>query len=149
MAAHPAGPYKRKGLVLGQEHHNPETKVSPYDGSWNIYSITHVLTSAGRPVTPKHWEISVASSTDFGASWDVPPLNNNADGALNLGAGTVISPESNPCPVLHNNGTMSLFYEGLSDLPPPKCSNESIGVQHCQNRTGMPAACSCRYLASS
>ena len=40
--------------------------------------------------------------------------------ALNLGAGIVVSPYSNPCPVLHKNGTMSLFYEGLSDLPPPK-----------------------------
>ena len=48
----------------------------------------------------------------------------------------MVSPYSNPCPVLHKNGTMSLFYEGLSDLPPPKCSNESIGVQHCRNRTG-------------
>ena len=137
VASHPAGPYKRKELVLGQEHHNPQTKISPFDGSWNIYSITHLLTAAGRPVTPTHWQIAVASSTDQGSSWDVPPLNNlNTPGALNLGAGTIISPQANPCPVLHNNGTMSLFYEGLSDLPPPKCSNESIGVQHCKNRTG-------------
>jgi hypothetical protein len=147
---------------LGQEHHNPQTKISPHDGSWNIYSITHLVTAAGRPVTPTHWQIAVASSTDQvnennqqqflfslslvlggltpvrwlliscgqGASWDVPPLNNlNTPNALNLGAGTIISPEANPCPVLHTNGTMSLFYEGLSDLPPPKCSNESIGVQ--------------------
>ena len=64
VASHPAGPYQRQELVLGQEHHNPETKVSPFDGSWNIYSITHKVTAAGRPVTPTHWQIAVASSTD-------------------------------------------------------------------------------------
>ena len=80
VASHPAGPYKRKALVLGQEHHNPETKASPFDGSWNIYSITHTLNSAGRPVTPLHWQISVASSTDEGVSWDVPPEDNSKAG---------------------------------------------------------------------
>ena len=71
-------------------------------------------------MTPLHWQIAVASSTDEGVSWDVPPEDNSKAGALNLGAGIVVSPYSNPCPVLHKNGTMSLFYEGLSDLPPPK-----------------------------
>ena len=51
----PEGPYKRKTLVAGPEHHNPTLKVSPIDGSWNLYSI-----SAGSG------PIVVSSSTDEG-----------------------------------------------------------------------------------
>eukprot|EP01051_Picozoa_sp_SAG22_P013174 SAG22_NODE_1449_length_4399_cov_6.411860_1_plen_353_part_00 len=40
VAQSPAGPYKRFGLVAAPEHHNPTVKVSPVDGSWNLYSIS-------------------------------------------------------------------------------------------------------------
>jgi hypothetical protein len=39
VSATPGGPYKRKALVAPPEHHNPTVKVSPVDGSWNLYSI--------------------------------------------------------------------------------------------------------------
>ena len=41
VSQHPAGPYRRVKNVLGKEYHTPNTKVSPADGSWNIYSIAH------------------------------------------------------------------------------------------------------------
>jgi len=58
VSQHPAGPYKRKALVAPPEHHNPTLKVSPVDGSWNLYSIMH----GSGPIV---W----SGSTDEGKSW--------------------------------------------------------------------------------
>ena len=56
-------------------------ELSPdMDRSWHLEPITHTLNEAGRPVTPLHWQISVASSTDEGVSWDVPPEDNSKAG---------------------------------------------------------------------
>merc|ERR1719265_2942512 len=37
----PEGPYTRRELLMQPEHHNPTLKVSPVDGSWHLYSISH------------------------------------------------------------------------------------------------------------
>lgn len=91
------------------EHHNPTLKVSPQDGSWNIYSIK----AGSGPIV-------LTKSTDQGKSWT---------GAT---PGTTVSGEQNPGPVLNPNGSMTMFYraDGTQGLSSP-CSTESIGVQYC------------------
>jgi hypothetical protein len=81
VATNPAGPYTRKQLILPPEHHNPTLKVSPVDGSWNIYSID---ATSGPIVTSR--------STDEGATW--------SSGT----PGVVVSTEQNPGPFLFKNG---------------------------------------------
>jgi len=112
VADSPAGPYAHVELTLPREHHNPTLKVSPVDGSWNIYSIK---ATSGPIVT--------SASTDEGKTWtDVSP-------------GVEVSAFQNPGPVLFKNGSMAMFYRDSADLPQPTCSQESIGVQYCANRT--------------
>ena len=109
----PAGPYARVALVAGREHHNPTLKVSPLDGSWNLYSIR----ATSGPIV-------VATSTDEGVSWsDTSP-------------GKEVSAEQNPGPYLWSNGSMTMWYR---DAGPTSsgCSNELIGVQFCANATAV------------
>jgi hypothetical protein len=114
VSLHPAGPYKRQELVLPREHHNPTLKVSPVDGSWNLYSISK---GSGPIVT--------SSSADQGGTWtDVTP-------------GMVVSNEQNPGPVLYKNGSMTMFYRDHANLTTPTCSPESIGVQYCANKNAL------------
>eukprot|EP00729_Bicosta_minor_P009536 gene9536-33631_t len=58
VSANPDGPYTRKSLVAPPEHHNPTLKVSPKDGSWNLYSIK----AGSGPIV-------VSTSTDEGVTW--------------------------------------------------------------------------------
>jgi hypothetical protein len=104
VSSHPSHPY----VIIARNA--SYMSILSVDGSWNIYSITHLLSSSGRPLTPTHWQISVASSTDHGRSWDIPALNNNNHSALNLGAGRVISPYSNPCPVSSAHPVHMMMY---------------------------------------
>ena len=165
----PAGPYTHINLVLPREHHNPTIKVSPVDGSWNIYSI-----SAGSG------PIVTSTSVDEGKSWSgVTPgivvsteqnpgqsITNCKSQCRNFWIRDAFCSQHQSCrgsqpkssipvkkftipifefnlydsfsstgPVLFKNGTMNMFYRAQSDLPPPTCSTESIGVQYCANRT--------------
>lgn len=110
----PDGPYVRQELVLPQEHHNPTLQVSPVDGSWHIYSI-----SAGSG------PIVVSSSSDEGKTWSSST------------PGFQVSAQQNPGPVLHKDGSMTMFYRAKADLPDPTCSKESIGVQYCSNHSAV------------
>ena len=107
----PAGPYKRQALVLPPEHHNPTLKVSPLDGSWNIYSIDR----GSGPIV-------VSSSTDQSKTW------------TSTTPGTVVSSEQNPGPLLWKNGSMTMWYRAGAKTSSP-CSGESVGVQYCANKT--------------
>lgn len=110
----PEGPYVRKELTFGQEHHNPTLIVSPVDKSWNIYSIR----ATSGPIV-------MSRSTDEGKTW------------TSSTPGTQVSTEQNPGPVLFKNGSMTMFYRSHANLPKPTCSGESIGVQYCSNSTSV------------
>jgi len=107
----PAGPYKRQELVLPREHHNPTLKVSPVDGSWNLYSIK----ATSGPIV-------MSSSSDQGRSWTsaIP--------------GVQVSQYQNPGPMLNKNGSMTMWYRDAANLAQPRCSTESIGVQYCASK---------------
>jgi len=111
VSQHPDGPYTRKALVAPPEHHNPTLKVSPVDGSWNLYSIK----AGSGPIV-------VSTSTDQGGSW------------TSTTPGTVVSNEQNPGPFLWKNGTMNMWYRAHAATSSP-CSGESIGVQFCASPT--------------
>ena len=111
VSQHPDGPYTRKALVAPPEHHNPTLKVSPVDGSWNLYSIK----AGSGPIV-------VSTSTDQGGSW------------TSTTPGTVVSNEQNPGPFLWKNGTMNMWYRAHAATSSP-CSGESIGVQFCTSPT--------------
>ena len=92
--------------------------VSPVNGDWFLFSIGD-------------WDgpIVVSTSADQGVSW-IPGGD----------AQTVVSVYNNPGPMLHSNGSMSMFYryETSSDdivaaQQGATCSPERIGVQHCLN----------------
>lgn len=114
VADRPGGPYARAALVAAPEHHNPTLKVSPVDGSWNLYSIR----ATSGPIV-------VSTSLDQGASWsDTSP-------------GKQVSAEQNPGPYLWRNGSMTMWYRAAGPTSTP-CSDEIVGVQFCDNAT---AAC--------
>jgi hypothetical protein len=108
----PSGPYKRQELVLPREHHNPTLKVSPVDGSWNIYSID----ATSGPIV-------MSTSFDQGKTWTDPT------------PGVQVSQYQNPGPILFKNGSMTMFYRADgTPLKQPACSTESIAVQYCASK---------------
>ena len=114
------GPYTRLSTVLPEEHHNPTVAISPVDGSWNLYSIKKF-----------DGPIEVVTSTDDGYTWGEP---------------IVVSKFQNPAPLLHEDGSMTMFYrDDGGKLPPPTCSDEYVAAQHCpskdapcENKKGKP-----------
>ena len=113
-ATHVDGPYQRQEVVLSTEHHNPTLQVvsvSKMNTIWYLYSISNY-----------DGPIEVIASTDFGNSWTDPKI---------------ISKHQNPGPIIHENGTMTMYYRGdngQSSVGP--CSKEYIGRQVCTSPTG-------------
>eukprot|EP00927_Polykrikos_kofoidii_P035261 TRINITY_DN2983_c0_g5_i1.p1 TRINITY_DN2983_c0_g5~~TRINITY_DN2983_c0_g5_i1.p1 ORF type:complete len:532 (+),score=71.79 TRINITY_DN2983_c0_g5_i1:217-1812(+) len=114
VSPEPDGPYIRRELTLPQMHHNPTLKVSPVDKTWHLYSIR----AFSGPVV-------LSSSTDEGKSWTWTT------------PGVEVSRYQNPGPILHANGSMTMFYRDNFDIPEPTCSKEGIGVQHCASPTSV------------
>ena len=107
IASHPDGPYVRQGLILPPMHHNPTVHTVPgADATWWLY-------------TTSDWAgpIKVTSSRDQGQTWAKEML---------------VAPHQNPGPVLHRNGSMTLFHRRDDvELPGPTCSSEAIMAHRC------------------
>eukprot|EP00316_Scyphosphaera_apsteinii_P004808 CAMPEP_0119322746 /NCGR_PEP_ID=MMETSP1333-20130426/59059_1 /TAXON_ID=418940 /ORGANISM="Scyphosphaera apsteinii, Strain RCC1455" /LENGTH=281 /DNA_ID=CAMNT_0007330047 /DNA_START=543 /DNA_END=1388 /DNA_ORIENTATION=+ len=105
----PLGPFTRKGVALPIQHHNPTVSHAP-NGTLLLYSI-----SAGATHT------SVATASSYNGPWTV------LDDAM--------APYTNPSPLVHANGTLSLFFQGGPQAVVP-CSSESIGMARCTSMRG-------------
>eukprot|EP01051_Picozoa_sp_SAG22_P013175 SAG22_NODE_1449_length_4399_cov_6.411860_2_plen_319_part_00 len=84
------------------------------------------------PSLPPTWfvaylRVSAAAHTDTqdGKTW------------TNTAPGRVVSPEQNPGPLLFKNGSMTMFYRAGSPDVSSGCSDESIGVSYCANKTAL------------
>lgn len=139
VADHPAGPYTRQKLLLAptkqpgsdksvneESFHNPTTHFSPADNSWNLYAI-------------RKWDgpIVVTKSTDFGETWLCPGSENDVN-CHGTHSTLEISPWQNPGPLIHANGSVTMYYRYETDeLEAPNCSPEAIAMQHCSS-TAVP-----------